>query len=189
MTTVQVRQEVDRLFKQRAEALAGRGPPSIPAEGLKIGQVNLGTRQSGTATPVRMEGLNNPWSPNDDRLRIEAVLGGNLPKGTRAVDVYDWRDGGVGISIKTFDTRGATYSVSPGQIASTGRGYIDELVAYKQGKDLWNPLIPPEAVSIWVFRVGYPAGTTDPQALKALDELVAYGTSKGIVVQLVPIEG
>jgi hypothetical protein len=189
MTVADVQQQVDRLRSERDQATQGRAPPTYPAEGLQIGQVNLGTRQSGKAAPVGLQGLNVPWDSNDEALRIEAVLGGNLPKGTRAVDVYDPRDGGVAISVKTFDPRSPSYVAQPSLIGSKGKGYVDELVNYSKGIDLWNPVVPPDAVSTWVLRVAYPAGTTDANLLSQLDSILQYGQSKGIVVQLVPIVG
>jgi hypothetical protein len=50
-------------------------------------------------------------------------------------------------------------------------------------------VIPPAAVSVWVLRLAYPAGTTDPRVLAQLNRIVEYGRSKDVVVQLVPIQG
>lgn len=189
MTQVEVRQEVDRLRQQQQEARGSRAPPTYPPEGLKIGGVSLGTRQSGTTAPVRVDGLANPWRSPQDRLTIEAALGGNLPVGNRALDVYTAHDGGTAISIKTIDPRATSYRTSRSQILSEGRNQVNTLVHYRNGTDLWNPLVPPDAVSVWVLRLGYPASTTDPAILAYYQKILEYGQSKNIIVQLVPIIG
>jgi hypothetical protein len=189
MTKAQVKQEVDRLKKQGQEARNGRAPPAYPAEGVHVGPVNLGTRQAGTANPVHVDGLSDPWRVTVERLLIEDALGGNLPEGSRAVDVYTAHDGGTAISIKTIDPRKDTYRVSPSSIGSEGYKMVDTLLHYRRGTDLWNPLIPPDAVSVWVLRLAYPAGTATPKVLEQLAKIADYGAKNSVIVQLVPIEG
>lgn len=166
-----------------------RAPPAYPPTGLKVGSVNLGTRQSGTTAPARVDGLSNPWAVTKERFKIEAALGGNLPKGAKAFDVYSGHNGGTAISIKKIDPRGTTYSISRSSIGTAGIGYVDDLVNYRRGVDLWNPVIPPDAVSVWVLRLAYPADTTDPAVLAQFNRILDYGRSQDVVVQLVPVEG
>ncbi|MFB9237829.1 hypothetical protein ACFFWC_20085 [Plantactinospora siamensis] len=195
MTEAEVRQEVDRLKQDQRNLRAGRAPPAYPAEGITVGPVNLGARQSGTAAPVRVDGLSNPWNnrkskeQRSDGLLIEDALGGNLPDGARAIDFYSAHDGGTAISIKSIDPRGDSYRVDPGGVGTTGIGYVRTLDNYRRGIDLWNPLVPPDAVSVWVLRLAYPAGITDPKALAQLDRIRREAQAKNIVLQLVPIEG
>ncbi|TNH28767.1 hypothetical protein FHG89_14050 [Micromonospora orduensis] len=206
LTTAQVRQEVDRQKQERQQARGSRAPPVYPAEGIKVGPVSLGARQSGTAAPIRVDGLTaNKWDNNkpkgqrQDGLLIEDALGGNLPDGVRDIDYYSAHDGGTAISMKSIDPRSDSYSVEPGTIASVGIGYVKAIDNYRRGFDLWNPLVPPDAVSVWVLRIAYPAGTSNPEFfptpsgqakfLAALERIKEEAAQKNIVLQFVPIEG
>jgi hypothetical protein len=53
LTEVEVAQQVDRLKQQQRQARGSRAPPAVPREGLKVGAVNLGARQYGTAAAPR----------------------------------------------------------------------------------------------------------------------------------------
>ncbi|HEY5855647.1 MAG TPA: hypothetical protein VIW24_16775 [Aldersonia sp.] len=165
--------------------------------GLKVGPVDLGTRQSGTAAPVDLTGLNleAPWPSTDrtTRLKIETALGGNLPRGTLGVDFFSEQDGGTAMSIKSIEHRGDTYRVKPSGVGSTGIRYFNDLVNYRRGGDFdpfKPPLVKPENVSRWVLRFAYPA-TNDPKVLRQLGRIAQHALEKDpdIVVQFVPIVG
>ncbi|MEU4424107.1 hypothetical protein AB0F81_26055 [Actinoplanes sp. NPDC024001] len=192
MTTAQVKQEVERLRKQRQEAAAGRAPPTYPAEGLKAGKVDLGTRQTGTSSPVQVPDLQTPWKDPQDRFTIEDALGGNLPPRSKGIDVYTSHDGGTAISIKTIDPRKDSYRVSGG-LALMRRQiqlHIDDLHHYRTVPDRsWGAVIRPDDISVWVFRLAYPRSAATPEFLAMLDEIIEYGAKKKIIVQLVPIDG
>ncbi|MEV6598721.1 hypothetical protein AB0M36_17950 [Actinoplanes sp. NPDC051346] len=192
MTTAQVKQEVERLRNQRQEAAAGRAPPAVPAEGLKAGRVDLGTRQAGTAAPVRVQGLQNPWKSPQDRFTIEDALGGNLPPRSKGIDVYTSLDGGTAISIKTIDPRATSYRTSEGLGLMRGqvRQQIDDLYHYRTVPDRsWGAVIRPDDISVWVFRLAYPRSAAKPEFLAMLEEMIGYGAKKNIIVHLVPIDG
>lgn len=192
MTTAQVRQEVERLRKQRQEAAAGRAPPTYPPEGLKAGKVDLGTRQTGTSAPVQVPGLQSPWKDPQDRFTIEDALGGNLPPRSKGIDVYTSKDDGTAISIKTIDPRKDSYRISGGLslMRRQIKLHIDDLHHYRTVPDRsWGAVVQPGDISVWVFRLAYPRSAATPEFLAMLDEMIEYGAKKDIIVQLVPIDG
>ena len=183
-----VQQQQKKLQQEQQDALGSRAPPPPPPTGVRIGPVNLGMRQSGPANPVRVNGLSNPWKAPADGLTIEAALGGNMPPRNRVVDTYVADDGGTAVSIKSLDWRGTSYKLEPSLIKSQMQAKIDEVANYRAGIDLYKPTPDPKDVSVWVFQLAYPANAPSPY-LEQYQSLLAYGASKGITVQLIPIEG
>ena len=192
MTTAEVKQEVERLRKQRQEAAAGRAPPTYPAEGLKVGEVDLGTRQTGTSAPVPVPDLQNPWKIPQDRFTIEDALGGNLPPRSKGIDVYTSHDGGTAVSIKSIDPRKDSYRDSEGLglMRRQIQLHIDDLYHYRTVPDRsWGAVVQPDDISVWVFRLAYPQSAATPELIAMLKEMIEYGAKKDIIVQLVPIDG
>jgi hypothetical protein len=116
----------------------------------------------------------------------ETALGGNLPPGTKAIDAYH-AGGGIGISIKSIDAFARTYRTEPGQIASIGKSYVNDLVNYRKAFDTYGQLIKPQDVSVYVLRLAYPA-EANAQALRLYAEIVERGRKNDIIVQLVPVQ-
>jgi hypothetical protein len=123
-----------------------------------------------------------------DGLTIEAALGGNMPPRNRVVDTYVADDGGTAVSVKSLDWRGTSYQLSPSLIKSLMETQIDLLVNYRAGVDLRNPTPDPKDVTVWVFQMAFPANPPSP-FLELYQSLVAYGAARGIIVQLIPIDG
>jgi hypothetical protein len=125
-----------------------------------------------------MDGLTVSWDDGDNvALRIEAVLGGNLPENTAGVDTYSSADGGTAISVKTIDPRYDSYRQNPGSIGTIGIRYVDALAEFRDVPGhTWNPLIQPDAISVWVLRYALPASTlSDPKIQEALERVLKRG--------------
>lgn len=117
-------------------------------------------------------------------LRIEAELGANLPKNFKTFDRFVRIPGsekGIATSIKSINLADKTYQNAK-SLLYTAKGYVNDIVKFKsassQGVTITSDMIAKRALEIVV-----PEAATAAQRA-ALDEAVAYGSSKGVSVMV-----
>jgi hypothetical protein len=112
-------------------------------------------------------------------LKIEDQLGGNLPANFPTIDKFS---NGVATSIKSIDTTAATYQ-KPSALRSKLRGYVNS-VANFQRADHGGVTIEPQDIVDRQLDLAVPAGGLSDQQLDIIQEVMGYGMSKGVTVNL-----
>jgi len=116
-------------------------------------------------------------------LAIEQRLGNNLPTGFPVIDRFR---NGVATSIKSMDLVAANGGrTGTLYITDTGRRYIDSVAGFTHGSrgtvDITRQMVRFRAVDLAV-----PPGATTAQRT-ALQELVEYGHTRGVTVNIIVI--
>ncbi len=184
----EVRTQVETLGQEEQQAVqSGQATPEVPAKQRRIGDVSLPLGKSGYADPIVVKGMHNPWTTQDGFV-VEPQLGGNLPDRARVFDGFYAEGDGVGISIKSIEPRNMTYTVDPGQIYTTLKGYIDAITNFRAGHDNYNFPFQPGQAKLYVLRVAYPVDFITAGQKRYLDMLIPYGEEHDVIVQLIPVK-
>ncbi len=113
---------------------------------------------------------------------IHERMGQNLPRSFPVVDIF--KDGIV-TSIKSIDLQAPSYR-KPGVLLSTVRRYIDKVAGFKSGRRA-GAEVPSHKVRGRALDLGVPPGATAQQKT-VFEQLRAYGTHHGVVVNIVELE-
>jgi filamentous hemagglutinin len=112
---------------------------------------------------------------------IEKQLGQNLPKNFPTIDKFK---NGVATSIKSMDLAAPSYA-DPAAITRVGQKFIDDVAAFK-GRSWGGASVPGSQITGKAVEIAIPPKPT-PAQVQALENLKAYGTSKGVTVHTITV--
>ena len=147
---------------------------------------SVGSRGTST-TPVRSviaTEAASPWSlgPGPRGLAIEDALGGNLPAGFKTFDRFA---DGVATSIKSVDLSASSYQ-SAGALTSRLSGYVDSVAAF-DNYSLSGFSLSSSEISNRALEIAIQQGVGSSAQMAALNNVIAYGSSQGVVVRVVTV--
>ena len=126
----------------------------------------------------------SPWSlgPGPRGLAIEDALGGNLPAGFKTFDRFA---DGVATSIKSVDLSASSYQ-SAGALTSRLSGYVDSVAAF-DNYSLSGFSLSSSEISTRALEIAIQPGVGSSAQMAALNNVIAYGSSQGVVVRVVTV--
>jgi hypothetical protein len=124
------------------------------------------------------------WSlgPGPRGLAIEDALGGNLPAGFKTFDRFP---DGVATSIKSVDLSAPSYQ-SAGALTSRLSGYVDSVAAF-DNYSLSGFSLSSSEISTRALEIAIQPGVGSSAQMAALNNVIAYGSSQGVVVRVVTV--
>lgn len=131
-----------------------------------------------------LKGRTSVWSKNwaERGLAIEEKLGGNLPAGFPTIDRFE---NGVATSIKSTDLNASTYQ-SPSRLSGKLRGYVDKVAGFN-GANHAGTRIDANQITSRQLDIAIPKGAKTADQAATLSQVIAYGQSKGVTVNMVEI--
>lgn len=126
----------------------------------------------------------SPWSLalSPRGFAVEEALGGNLPRSFPTIDRFA---NGAATSIKSVDLTATSYQ-NAGALASRLTGYVDNVAGFN-GATFNQVSITSGQVTSRGLEIAIQPGVATAAQTAALNEVVAYGTSQGVVVRVVTV--
>ncbi len=118
----------------------------------------------------------------EDAVETSGLRSGRLPKGFRGVDFHE----GVVTSTKSVDFRLPSYQ-DPVRLQRKLQGYVDSLESFEGGA-LKGKVIRPSDIAGKQLDIAIPPGPMSPSQRLAIEKAQAYGTSRGIKVNVFTVE-
>lgn len=149
------------------------------------GRIKSGVRFIGGRFGSWLGRKKSVWSlvPVERGLRIETILGGNLP---RSFPVIDRFAGGVATSIKSVDLSAATYQTTS-RLSSRLNTYVDSIANFR-GTNFAGVQIAASDITARSLVIAVPAGAGTAAQQRALRAVEAYGAKQGVYVRVVALK-
>jgi len=168
------------------ESYAAASGAAAATSALEIGHeiVDSGAADEAQAITQAATEAASPWSlgPGPRGLAIEDALGGNLPAGFKTFDRFA---DGVATSIKSVDLSASSYQ-SAGALTSRLSGYVDSVAAF-DNYSLSGFSLSSREISTRALEIAIQPGIGSSAQMAALNNVIAYGSSQGVVVRVVTV--